>query len=202
MANELTLADVLPPDVLNSARTLAVDTLNLVSTNDGIAKDTTVSDDEDGVLVATLLLTGTLDTTAEGLHATIIGTLDVVRFLKGLAALGSGNGECGALVQLVELLVRRGIVRAGQSRGEEEGNEEKFLVHSGMRGMVDSGEKFDLVIALLVWKTVRRVMMKNLYFFQGYTNPRIGCSHMSDQFNGLGMSCFNLLHTVWLKNRV
>lgn len=133
MVNEHTLADLLPPDVLNGARTLAVHTLNLVSTNDGVAENTTVSDDEDGVLVTTLLLTGTLDTTAEGLHATIIGTLDVVRFLKGLATLGGGNGECGALVQLVELLVRRGIVRTGQSRGEEEGNEEKFLVHGGCK---------------------------------------------------------------------
>lgn len=51
------LADVLPPDVLKSAVTGAVDTLSLVLADDDVAESGALVEVEDGVLVVTLALT-------------------------------------------------------------------------------------------------------------------------------------------------
>ena len=74
-----------------------MDTLDLVLSNDGVLESTTVLDDEDSVLVATLSLTSAADTTAIGLHATIEGTTDSLSSLKGNGSLGGWDGERGAL---------------------------------------------------------------------------------------------------------
>jgi len=87
-----------------------VDTLDLVLSNDGVLESTTVLDDEDGVLVATLSLTSAADTTAVGLHATIKGAADSLRSFKGNRSLGGGDGERGALGK------GEGIVGGGGSR--------------------------------------------------------------------------------------
>lgn len=108
-----TLADGLPPDVLNGASALAVDTLDLVGTDDGVLQSTALEDREDGVAVITLGLAGTLDTTAEGLHASVVDlTLaDLVGLLEGLGSLGLGQREGVALVESTE-------GRGGQEREE------------------------------------------------------------------------------------
>jgi hypothetical protein len=51
----------------------------------------------------------------------------------------------------VELLVRS-IVRAGQGRGEEEGNEKEFLKHGWMRGVIGSKENMSLLLLCLFLK--------------------------------------------------
>lgn len=43
-----------------------------------------------------------------------------------------------------------------------------------MQGVVDSEQGVDLIVALLVWKTLRRVMLQNLYFSKGYTDQGAG----------------------------
>ncbi|KAF4254368.1 hypothetical protein CNMCM8812_008062 [Aspergillus fumigatus] len=60
-----TLADVSPPDVLDGAGALAVDTLDLVGADNGVLEGGAVLEDEDGVLLAAFLLAGALDATAE-----------------------------------------------------------------------------------------------------------------------------------------
>lgn len=72
-ASKHTLADLLPPDVLNGASTHAVDTLVLVLADNEVAQVATLLDNEDGVALSTLRLARALDATAEGLHATIEG---------------------------------------------------------------------------------------------------------------------------------
>ena len=83
LQGESILADVDPPDVLNGARALAVNALDLfwemlvysgapyavslTFANDGVLEGTTVLDDEDGVRVATLSLSSAGNTTAVGL---------------------------------------------------------------------------------------------------------------------------------------
>lgn len=115
-----TLADSLPPDVLNGAGALAVDTLDLVSANDGVLQGTAVLNREDGVRVATLAFRAA-NAAAESLHATIVGLVagDDVRLVKGLAALGRREGEgVGAPVELGEA---RGETRGG--RGQHAGRQ-------------------------------------------------------------------------------
>jgi hypothetical protein len=55
------LADVFPPDILNGARALAVNSLDLVLSDDDVLQGSTVLEDEDGVLVASFSLTGARD---------------------------------------------------------------------------------------------------------------------------------------------
>lgn len=56
---------------LNGAGALAVDALDLVGTDDNILESGAVLELEDGVLVTTFGLAGTLDATTVGLHATL-----------------------------------------------------------------------------------------------------------------------------------
>lgn len=93
------LADLLPPDVLDGARAHAVNTLNLIGANDDVLEGGSVLKDEDGILVAALLLTSALHTTAVGLHATVKGSLDGLRGLVGDGTLRGGDGEGGTLLE-------------------------------------------------------------------------------------------------------
>lgn len=110
------LTDLLPPDVFNSACTETVHTLNLVGTDDGIAKGSTLVDDEDSVRLTTLVLAGTFNTTTEGLQLTIVSLAraNLVRLVEGHAAGGIRNGECESLPKL----------GSGQRRGCQEGKKE------------------------------------------------------------------------------
>ena len=121
----LTLADSLPPDVLNGAAALAVDTLNLVGADDGVLQGATILDDEDGVRVASLLLASAVNTTAKGLVLAVVGTIDLVGLVKGDRAGRVGNGEVGTTEEL--LCASAGLARSGTggdgARDGEEGKE-------------------------------------------------------------------------------
>lgn len=114
----LTLADCGPPDVLECAGTLAVDTLNLVLANDDVLKSGTVSQREDGVRVTALSLTSAADTTAVGLEATVERAGNLLGLGESLSAGGGGDGESGALVEAEEVV--GGLVgRDGSGGGGE-----------------------------------------------------------------------------------
>jgi hypothetical protein len=133
------LANINPPDVFDGARSLAVNTLNLVYccqyvflnsaleiswltlADNGVLEGTAVLDDEDGVRVATLSLASAADTTAVGLHATIEGARDGLSLLVGDRALGAGDRDGGALLH-GEGISRGGDGRAGGDRGREGSN--------------------------------------------------------------------------------
>lgn len=120
------LADLLPPDVLDGARTLAVNTLDLVSTDDDVLEGSTVLENEDGVSVATLSLASALDTTAVGLQATIEGTLDGLGRLVGDGSLGGGDREAGTLLKSShgvgsDIALGDGNNGRGQESGEKSG---------------------------------------------------------------------------------
>ena len=89
MVGLLTLADLLPPDIFNSAGTKAVNTLDLVSSNDGILESTSLLDDEDGIILSALDLAGAFNTAAVGLHASIKGLAgsNLIRLTECLATL-------------------------------------------------------------------------------------------------------------------
>lgn len=89
---KLTLADGLPPDVADGAGTHAVDTLDLVSADDGVAQAGTVLEDEDSIGLATLAAAAG-NTTAVGLQATVEGASDVLRLAERLSASGGGDGQ-------------------------------------------------------------------------------------------------------------
>jgi hypothetical protein len=115
-----------------------VDTLNLVLSNDDVLESTSVLDQEDGVLVATLSLTSAANTTAVGLHATIEGAADRLGGLEGNGTLGGGNGEGSALAK-GESLAGGGDSRAGggeASGGSNDGNGE---LHGDGRLVFDLG---------------------------------------------------------------
>jgi|SRR5690242_3020862 len=114
----LTLADCGPPDVLESAGTLAVDTLNLVLANDDVLERSTVSKVEDGVGVTTLSLTGAANTTAVGLEATVKGAGNLLGLGEGLSALAGGDRDAGALGQAGKAAGSL-VGRAGGSHGGE-----------------------------------------------------------------------------------
>lgn len=107
-----TLADLLPPDILNSASTHAVDTLILVLANDDVAQDATLFNNEDGVALSTLRLATALDATAECLHFTIEGlaSSDILGLIEGNGSRGCGEREGEALLE---------VVGAGEGGGEE-----------------------------------------------------------------------------------
>lgn len=113
----LTLADGLPPDVLDGAGSEAVDALDLVGPNDGVLQGTALLDDEDGVILASFALAGAGDTTAVGLVATVVGLAggDFVGLVKGHAAFGVGDGELG-----------------GQGAAGEQGEEKALLIHADL----------------------------------------------------------------------
>jgi hypothetical protein len=126
LEGESILADLLPPDVLDGARALAVNTLDLVGANDGVLEGGTVLEDEDGVLVATLNLASALDATAVGLHATVEGAGDVLDTLVGDGALGSGNGERSTLLESAHgvgggIALGSGDDGGGEKAGEDDG---------------------------------------------------------------------------------
>ena len=110
----LTLADCGPPDVLESAGTLAVDTLNLVLANDDVLESGTVSQREDSVRVTALSLTSAADTTAVSLEATVEGASDLLWLAEGLSAGRGRDGESGALVQAEKVV---GSLVGGASSG-------------------------------------------------------------------------------------
>lgn len=102
---------------LDGAGALAVDTLDLVGTDDQVLEGGAVLELEDGVLVTTLSLASALDTTAVGLHATIEGARDDLGLLVGDGALG--GGDCEAVSALNELGSRGG--RGANGEGAEKG---------------------------------------------------------------------------------
>lgn len=126
LEGESILADLLPPDVLDGARALAVNTLDLVSANDGVLEGSTVLEDEDSVGVATLLLASALDATAVGLHATVKDTGDVLDTLVGDGSLGGGDGERSALLKGAhgvggDIALGSGDSGGGEKAGEDDG---------------------------------------------------------------------------------
>lgn len=70
---ESVLANSRPPDVVESAATVAVDTLDLVGSDDDVGELGALLEDEDGVRVTTFGLASAGDTAVESLHATIEG---------------------------------------------------------------------------------------------------------------------------------
>lgn len=103
-----------------------MNTLDLVSANDGVLQGTTVLNREDGVRIATLTL-GAAHAAAEGLHATIVGLVagDDVGLVKGLAPLGCREGEgVGAPVEFGKARGTKG--GRGQHAGRQ-GQSQKLL---------------------------------------------------------------------------
>jgi hypothetical protein len=121
LEGECILADVDPPDVLDGARAFAVNTLDLVLADDSILESATVLDEEDGIRVSTLSLTGARLATAVGLHATIEGARNRLNSLEGDGSLGGGDGERSTLVQADEASRSIGS-RSSSDRGHESGD--------------------------------------------------------------------------------
>lgn len=95
-----------------------MDTLDLVLADDGVLEGGAVLKDEDGVGVSALLLAAALDAAAVGLVATVKGAGDGLGRLVGDAALGGGDGQGGALLELEEVVGGLGG-RAGDDGGHE-----------------------------------------------------------------------------------
>lgn len=89
MVGLLTLADLLPPDIFNSAGTKAVNTLDLVGADDGVLEGTSLLDDEDGIVLSALDLAGAFNAATVGLHASIEGLAgsNLIRLTECLATL-------------------------------------------------------------------------------------------------------------------
>lgn len=73
-ADELTLADSRPPNVLNGTRTQAVNTLDLVGADNRVLERSSLREDENGVSIGTLYLTSARNATPVGLQTTIKDT--------------------------------------------------------------------------------------------------------------------------------
>lgn len=126
------LADLLPPDVLDGARTLAVNTLNLVGADDDVLEGGSVLKDEDSIRVAALLLTSALHTTAVGLHGTVEGSLDDLGRLVGDGTLGGGDGEGSTLLEGSHGVGGDVALRSGNSgRGKKPGDDHGELHFDG-----------------------------------------------------------------------
>lgn len=121
------LADVDPPDVLDGAAALAVDTLDLVGANDGVLQGGAVLKDENGIAVTTLGLTSALDTTAVGLQTTVEGAGDGLGRAVLDGALGGGDGEARTANKLLRGSVEVG--RGGEGGSRQEGKEDKLGEH-------------------------------------------------------------------------
>ena len=65
------LADSAPPDVGDGAGTLAVNTLDLVGSNDDVGQRAALLDLENGVRVATFILARAVNTTVVHVHSTV-----------------------------------------------------------------------------------------------------------------------------------
>lgn len=102
----LTFTDVTEPDVFKSALALAVDTLELVDTNDDIAKNSTVVEDKNSTITAKILISVARAVQLKLLVAkVVVGTgkgtrafedlnsTDSVRDVKGLAEDGGGESQ-------------------------------------------------------------------------------------------------------------
>jgi len=125
--NRHTLADSLPPDILDSASTLAVYALDLVRADNGILESTALLDDKDGVALATFGLAGTFNATAVRLHATIEDIRDFLRLVKGLTALGLRKREGVALGQVAV----GASVDSSDGAGSKKREEKASMVHFG-----------------------------------------------------------------------
>lgn len=108
---------------LEGAGTLAVDTLDLVGTDDDVLEGGTVLELEDGVLVTALGLASALNTTAVGLEATVEGALDDLSGLVGDGALGGGDGEAEATLNDLGSRGSRGADGEGAEKGGSDGGE-------------------------------------------------------------------------------
>lgn len=95
---ESVFADGSPPDVLESARAEAVDTLDLVGGDDDVGESGALLEHEDSVAVTTLGLATAVNTTAESLHATIKAASDGHGGAKlaGARRLREASGSSGA----------------------------------------------------------------------------------------------------------
>ena len=80
-------ADCAPPNIVQRAGTLAMNTLDLIGANNDVGDRGTVGEDEDSVFIAALLLTGTIYTAVELLETSI----EVVSRSDGL---GGGENRC------------------------------------------------------------------------------------------------------------
>lgn len=91
----LTLANISPPNVLDRARSTAVDTLSLGSTDDDVLDRSAGLQDEDSVgfasLALALAITGA-SSTVEPLHATVESTRDDRSGRESGVAAGGGEG--------------------------------------------------------------------------------------------------------------
>lgn len=105
--------------------------LDLIFANDGVLEGTASLDDEDSIGVTTLRLTSAGDTTTVGLQATIEGTRDLVGLLVGDRALGSRDGQRGALVQAEEGVGSSGSWASsnGGHKGGDRGSDGKSELH-------------------------------------------------------------------------
>lgn len=108
---------------LESAGALAVDTFDLVGTDDDVLEGGTVLKLEDGVLVTALGLASALDTTAVGLEATVEGALDDLGSLVGDGTLGGGDGEAEAALNDLRSRGSRGADGESAEKGGSDGGE-------------------------------------------------------------------------------
>lgn len=129
LEGESVLADLLPPDILDGARALAVDTLDLIGTNDSVLESGAVLEDEDSITVTALNLTSALDTSAVSLHATVESTGDVLDLLVGNAALGGGDGKGGTLLESAHGVGGNSALGSGDGGGGEKAGEDDGELH-------------------------------------------------------------------------
>lgn len=122
------LADGLPPDVDDGAGALAVDTLDLVGTDNGVLEGGTVLKDEDGVFVGALGLARAAHAATVGLEATIKDARDRLGRRVGDGALGGGDGEGGAAVEHANG-VGGDAGRGDGQRGGKESRENGRVLH-------------------------------------------------------------------------
>lgn len=106
---------------LDGTGTETVDALDLVGADDQVLQGGAVLQLEDSVLGAALGLTGALDATAVGLHATVEGARDNLGLGVGDRALGRGDVE--AVGALDDLRRRSGRGSNGESAEEGGGDE-------------------------------------------------------------------------------
>lgn len=110
-----------------------MDTLDLVLADDGVLQGGAVLEDEDGVGVAALRLASAGDATAVGLQATVEGAGDGLGRLVGDAALGRGDGQGRALLEVEEVVGRLGGRAGGDGghEGEHGGNDGELHFEGG-----------------------------------------------------------------------
>lgn len=123
------LADGAPPDVLEGAATLAVDTLDLVGADDDVAQRAALLDLEDGVRVATLSLTGAVDATVVDVHATIEGLASGDGLDIGQGGGAGGGGDIEAPLDVAGLGGRGGRRLRGGDGTNGQGSDENGELH-------------------------------------------------------------------------